>query len=102
MLGSGNRKFGNDQIWKQIIKEADEDGDGHITFPEFQKMMNQFLRASEFIDRLTIQPADIQFQSGKVVKKAEELVENLNDSKTANFEEVKSMIGTEEKTEEEY
>jgi calcium-dependent protein kinase len=54
VLSSGNKKFGNDQIWKQIIKEADEDGDGHITFPEFTKMMNQFLRASEYIDRLTI------------------------------------------------
>ena len=28
VLGSGNKKFGNDQIWKQIIREADEDGDG--------------------------------------------------------------------------
>ena len=35
VLGSGNKKFGNDSIWKQIIKEADEDGDGFITFPEF-------------------------------------------------------------------
>jgi len=55
VLGSGNKKFGNDSIWKQIIKEADEDGDGYITFTEFTKMMNQFLRASEFIDRLTVQ-----------------------------------------------
>ena len=65
-------------------------------------MMNQFLRASEFIDRLTIQPPDIQFQSGKVLKKTEQLIENLKDSKTADFEEAKSIIVTEEKSEEEY
>ena len=54
VLGSGGKKYGNDNIWKQIIKEADEDGDGQITFLEFQKMMNQFLRASEFIDRISV------------------------------------------------
>jgi Ca2+-binding EF-hand superfamily protein len=32
VLGSGGKKFGNDNIWKQIIKEVDEDGDGFITF----------------------------------------------------------------------
>ena len=40
VLGNGNKKFGNENIWKQIIREADEDGDGFITFIEFQKMMN--------------------------------------------------------------
>jgi calcium-dependent protein kinase len=40
VLGTGGKKFGNENIWKQIIKEADEDGDGFITFLEFQKMMN--------------------------------------------------------------
>ena len=40
VLGAGGKKYGNDEIWKQIIKEADEDGDGYITFPEFTKMMN--------------------------------------------------------------
>jgi calcium-dependent protein kinase len=54
VFGTGGKKYGNENIWKQIIKEVDEDGDGYITFPEFQKMMNQFLRASEFIDRLTV------------------------------------------------
>lgn len=57
MLSNGSKKFGNENIWKQILKEADEDGDGFITFPEFTKMMNQFLRASEMIDRLTLQAA---------------------------------------------
>ena len=56
MLGAGGKKFGNENIWKQIIKEADEDGDGYITFIEFQKMMNQFVRASEMIDRISIVP----------------------------------------------
>jgi Ca2+-binding EF-hand superfamily protein len=32
VLGTGGKKFGNENIWKQIIKEADEDGDGFITF----------------------------------------------------------------------
>jgi calcium-dependent protein kinase len=54
VFGAGGKKYGNENIWKQIISEVDEDGDGYITFPEFQKMMNQFMRASEFIDRLTV------------------------------------------------
>lgn len=40
VLSQGGKKFGNENIWKQIIKEADEDRDGFITFPEFSKMMN--------------------------------------------------------------
>lgn len=35
VFGSGGKKYGNENIWKQIIKEVDEDGDGYITFPEF-------------------------------------------------------------------
>lgn len=35
VLGQGGKKFGNEKIWKQIIKEVDEDGDGFITFMEF-------------------------------------------------------------------
>lgn len=66
-LSAGGKKFGGgNEIWKQILKEADEDGDGHITFPEFTKMMNQFIRASEMIDRLTLQSnVTITSQSSK-------------------------------------
>lgn len=55
VLAVGSKKYGNENIWKQIIKEADEDRDGYITFPEFSKMMSQFIRASEMIDRMTLQ-----------------------------------------------
>jgi Ca2+-binding EF-hand superfamily protein len=54
VLAVGGKKYGNENIWKQILKEADEDRDGFITFPEFTKMMTQFIRASEMIDRMTL------------------------------------------------
>jgi hypothetical protein len=54
-------------------------------------MMNQFLRASEFIDRLTLQNSGIFQSSIKVTKKAEQITAStLNQSKTADFEDNKS------------
>lgn len=41
---SQGKKIGSSDVWKQIVKEADKDGDGFITFPEFKEMMTQFLR----------------------------------------------------------
>ena len=32
-----------DEVWRKIMKEADEDGDGQITFEEFTAMMNALI-----------------------------------------------------------
>ena len=82
VLGAGGKKFGNENIWKQIISEADEDGDGYITFVEFQKMMNQFMRASEFIDRISVQNMKMK----PIVKK--NIEDSSLESKTPKFTEV--------------
>ena len=42
MLGVG-KKFGNEQIFDDIIKEVDINNDGVITFNEFEVMMKKFL-----------------------------------------------------------
>jgi Ca2+-binding EF-hand superfamily protein len=42
VLGGG-KKFGNENIWADIIKEVDTDGNGEISFDEFKMMMNKFL-----------------------------------------------------------
>ena len=42
ILGVG-RKFGNENIWSDIIKEVDTDGNGEISFEEFKIMMGKFL-----------------------------------------------------------
>ena len=42
MLGVG-KKFGNEKIFDDIIKEVDINGDGVITFDEFKVMMRKFL-----------------------------------------------------------
>lgn len=42
MLGAG-KKFGNENIWSDIIKEVDADGNGEISFEEFKVMMSKFL-----------------------------------------------------------
>jgi hypothetical protein len=70
VLSSGGKKFGNDAIWKQILKDADEDGDGFITFPEFTNMMNKFVRASEMVDRFTLQ-SQLSKSSNKKNKEGE-------------------------------
>jgi Ca2+-binding EF-hand superfamily protein len=42
VLGVG-KKFGNEQIFDDIIKEVDVNGDGVITYDEFKVMMRKFL-----------------------------------------------------------
>jgi len=34
----------NDEMFKDMIREMDLDGDGEISFPEFEQMMNQLLQ----------------------------------------------------------
>ncbi|CDW77700.1 protein kinase domain containing protein [Stylonychia lemnae] len=41
-LGFG-LKIIDDQIWDEIVKEFDEDGDGYISFDEFKKIMQSLL-----------------------------------------------------------
>lgn len=38
------KKFGNEHIWEDIIKEVDTDGDGEISYDEFKKMMHKLLK----------------------------------------------------------
>ena len=38
LLGGG-KKFTNEKIWDDIIKEVDVNGDGEISFEEFRTMM---------------------------------------------------------------
>ena len=33
----------SDEVWRKIMKEADEDGDGQITFAEFSAMMRSLV-----------------------------------------------------------
>ncbi len=42
VLGVG-KKFGNERIFDDIIKEVDVNGDGVITYDEFKVMMRKFL-----------------------------------------------------------
>jgi hypothetical protein len=48
---------------------------------EFQKMMNQFMRASEFIDRISVQNMKMK----PTAKKSHD--ESTSESKTAKFNE---------------
>ena len=41
------KKFGNEHIWEDIIKEVDKNGDGEISYEEFKEMMQRFLFADE-------------------------------------------------------
>jgi calcium-dependent protein kinase len=43
ILGAG-KKFGNEQIWNDIIKEVDTDGNGEISYEEFKEMMGKLLK----------------------------------------------------------
>lgn len=43
ILGGG-KKFGNEHIWNDIIKEVDTDGNGEISFEEFKAMMSKLLK----------------------------------------------------------
>lgn len=38
------KKFGSDQVWDDIIREVDTDGNGEISFTEFKVMMEKFLQ----------------------------------------------------------
>ena len=42
VLGVG-KKFGNEKIFDEIIREVDTNGDGVITYDEFKVMMRKFL-----------------------------------------------------------
>ena len=42
VLGVG-RRFGNESIFDDIIKEVDVNGDGEISYEEFKIMMQKFL-----------------------------------------------------------
>lgn len=57
---------------------------------EFQKMMNQFMRASEFIDRISVQNMKMK----PITKKAYD--ESISESKTARFN--NSKFDTDEKS----
>jgi Ca2+-binding EF-hand superfamily protein len=41
-LGHG-KKFDED-VWMNIIKEVDVNGDGEISYQEFEKMMENFIK----------------------------------------------------------
>ena len=41
-MGVG-RRFGNESIFDDIIKEVDVNGDGEISYEEFKVMMQKFL-----------------------------------------------------------
>lgn len=43
--GAKNRKI-NDQLWKEILLEADTNGDGEISFQEFKRAMRDMIRKS--------------------------------------------------------
>ncbi len=47
-------------------------------------MMNKFMRASEMIDRISVQPVNLKYAS----KKQTELIEELKESKTGNFDKI--------------
>lgn len=42
ILGLGKR-FSED-VWKDVIKEVDQNSDGQVSFEEFEAMMNLFLK----------------------------------------------------------
>jgi len=43
ILGAG-KKLGNEDIWVEIIKEVDLNGDGEISLEEFKTMMTTLLK----------------------------------------------------------
>jgi Ca2+-binding EF-hand superfamily protein len=42
VLGIG-KKISN-QVWEEVVKEVDENGDGEISYEEFERMMKKFLQ----------------------------------------------------------
>lgn len=53
VLGVG-KKFGNEDIWNEIIKESDIDGDGVISYEEFKVMMTKFLNSESTRSQISI------------------------------------------------
>ena len=43
ILGGGQANEGTDDVYKQMIQEMDIDGDGQISFEEFEKVMTQMI-----------------------------------------------------------
>ncbi len=41
-MGVG-KKLSNDDIWDEIVREVDLDGDGQVSYEEFKTMMIKFL-----------------------------------------------------------
>mmetsp|Transcript_7685 Transcript_7685/g.5784 ORF Transcript_7685/g.5784 Transcript_7685/m.5784 type:complete len:145 (+) Transcript_7685:1150-1584(+) len=46
VLGVGTQ-IGSEEVWKEIIGEVDANGDGEISFLEFETMMRKILSSSE-------------------------------------------------------
>jgi Ca2+-binding EF-hand superfamily protein len=42
VLGVG-KQIGSEEVWEEIIKEVDTNGDGDISFEEFEIMMKKIL-----------------------------------------------------------
>lgn len=43
VLGGGGKRFGNEQVWNDIIREIDVNGDDEIEYEEFKAMMEKLL-----------------------------------------------------------
>ncbi len=46
VLGVG-KQIGSEEVWTDIIKEVDTNGDGEISFDEFQTMMSKILISND-------------------------------------------------------
>lgn len=55
MLGVGANI--SEEVWKQIVNEIDENGDGEVSFEEFKMMMVQLLKDNWVL------PSDSVFQN---------------------------------------
>ena len=55
MLGVGANI--SEEVWKQIVNEIDENGDGEVSFEEFKMMMVQLLKDN------WVMPSDSVFQN---------------------------------------
>ena len=50
MIGSDAQEL-DEKVWIEMIKEADTDGDGEISYAEFVKMMHNFKDGAQVIAR---------------------------------------------------
>ena len=51
ILGVG-KKIGSEDVWKEIIGQVDGNGDGEISFKEFEEMMRELLKdSSDLVNR---------------------------------------------------